>query len=292
VTGRRRSDRWLAIAFLAPALVVLSAVTLYPVLRVLVLSLEWRIPVFGVAEFVGLQHYRFLAGDAAFWNATRVTIVFTLVSVALEVGLGLGVALVLRQQRRYRAAAIGLLLLPWCLPGVVTARMWEWVYHPTAGLASRLLQPLFGPATNWLGDPATALPALIAADVWRTMPFIALLAYARLLSIPPELYEAAAVDGAGAAATFRRLTLPLVAPVLLVATLFRTLDALRAFDLMFVLTGGGPAATTETLTVYAYRSLFQMLQLGFGSAVAVVVFGLVLATAAAYLRSLERAEAR
>jgi multiple sugar transport system permease protein len=292
VTGRRRTERWLAIAFLAPAVVVLSAVTLYPVLRVLVLSLEWRIPVFGVAEFVGVQHYRFLAGDAAFWNATRVTIVFTLVSVALEVGLGLGVALVLRRQQRYRAAAIGLLLLPWCLPGVVTARMWEWVYHPTAGLASRLLQPLFGPATNWLGDPATALPALITADVWRTMPFIALLAYARLLSIAPELYEAAAVDGAGAAATFRRLTLPLVAPVLLVATLFRTLDALRAFDLMFVLTGGGPAATTETLTVYAYRSLFQMLQLGFGSAVAVVVFGLVLATAAAYLRSLERAEAR
>jgi multiple sugar transport system permease protein len=292
VTGRRRTERWLAIAFLAPALVVLSAVTLYPVLRVLVLSLEWRIPVFGVAEFVGVQHYRFLAGDVAFWNAAQVTIVFTLVSVVLEVGLGLGVALVLRQQRRYRATAIGLLLLPWCLPGVVTARMWEWVYHPTAGLASRLLQPLFGPATNWLGDPATALPALISADVWRTMPFIALLAYARLLSIAPELYEAAAVDGAGAAATFRRLTLPLVAPVLLVATLFRTLDALRAFDLMFVLTGGGPAATTETLTVYAYRSLFQMLQLGFGSAVAVVVFGLVLASAAAYLRSLERAEAR
>jgi multiple sugar transport system permease protein len=292
VTGRRHTERWLAITFLAPALVVLSAVTLYPVLRVLILSLEWRIPVFGVADFVGVQHYRFLAGDVAFWNAAQVTIVFTLVSVVLEVGLGLGVALVLRQQRRYRATAIGLLLLPWCLPGVVTARMWEWVYHPTAGLASRLLQPLFGPATNWLGDPATALPALIAADVWRTMPFIALLAYARLLSIPPELYEAAAVDGAGAAATFRRLTLPLVAPVLLVATLFRTLDALRAFDLMFVLTGGGPAATTETLTVYAYRSLFQMLQLGFGSAVAVVVFGLVLATAAAYLRSLERAEAR
>jgi multiple sugar transport system permease protein len=291
-SGRTRAERWLATGFLAPALIVLSVVTLFPVIRVLLLSLEWRIPVFGVAEFVGIQHYRFLAGDTAFWNATRVTIVFTLVSVTLEVLLGLGAALALRHQRRYRAAAIGLLLLPWCLPGVVTARMWEWVYHPTAGLASRVLQPLFGAEANWLGDPATALPALIVADVWRTMPFIALLAYARLLSISPDLYEAAAVDGAGPAAAFWTLTLPLVAPVLLVATLFRTLDALRAFDLMFVLTGGGPAATTETLTVYAYRSLFQMLQLGFGSAVAVIVFALVVVAAGAYLRSLERAEAR
>jgi len=292
VTGRHRAEGWLAAWFLAPALIALGAVTLYPILHVLHLSLQRRVPVFGIEEFVGLRHYRFLAGDTAFWNAARVTIAFTLVSVAVEVVLGLGVALALRHQRRYRAAAIGLLLLPWCLPGVVTARMWEWVYHPTAGLASRVLHPLFNTGTNWLGDPATALPALIAADVWRTMPFIALLTYARLLSISPDLYEAASVDGAGPAAAFRTLTLPLVTPVLLVATLFRTLDALRAFDLMFVLTGGGPAATTETLTVYAYRSLFQMLQLGFGSAVAVVVFALVVAAAAAYLRSLERAEAR
>jgi len=292
VTGRTRADRWLAAWLLAPALIALGAVTLYPILHVLRLSLEWRVPVFGIEEFVGLRHYRFLAGDAAFWNAAGVTLAFTLASVVLEVVLGLGAALALRHQHRYRAAAIGLLLLPWCLPGVVTARTWEWVYHPTAGLASRLLRPLFDAETNWLGDPVTALPALVAADVWRTMPFIALLAYARLLSIPPTLYEAAAVDGAGPAAAFRAVTLPLLAPVLLVAALFRTLDALRAFDLMFVLTGGGPAGSTETLTVYAYRNLFQTLQLGFGSAVAVVVFAMVVAVAAAYLRSLERAEAR
>ncbi len=292
MTGRHRADSWLAVGFLAPAVIVLGAVTLYPILQVLRMSLEWRVPVFGIQEFVGLRHYRFLAGDAAFWNATGVTLAFTLASVALEVVLGVGVAMALRQQQRYRPAAIGLLLLPWCLPGVVTARMWEWVYHPTAGLASRLLGPLVGAETNWLGDPATALPALVAADVWRTMPFIALLAYARLVSISPTLYEAAAVDGAGSVATFRAITLPLLAPVLLVAALFRTLDALRAFDLMFVLTAGGPAGSTETLTVYAYRNLFQTLQLGFGSAVAVVVFVLVAAVAAAYLQAQARAEAR
>ncbi len=283
------SARRLGLVLLAPALVVLAGVTLYPVLWVVWLSLEQRVPVFGIVEPVGFRHYRFLAGDPAFWNAVRVTVVFTAASVALEVVLGVGLALALRAQRRLRAVTAGLLLLPWCLPGVVTARTFEWLYHPTAGLVNRLLG---GRAVNWLGDPALALPALIAADVWRTTPFLALLAYARLVGLPPAVYEAAAVDGAGRWSAFRSITLPLLAPVLTVAALFRTLDALRAFDLMFVLTGGGPGGSTETLTVQAYRHLFQTLQMGFGAAVAVVVFVLVALVAWGYLRSLERVEAR
>jgi multiple sugar transport system permease protein len=147
---------------------------------------------------------------------------------------------------------------------------------------------LGGRELNWLGDPALALPALILADVWRTMPFVALLCYARLLSIPPDVYEASQVDGAGRLQTLLRITLPLVRPILLVALLFRTLDALRAFDLMFILTRGGPAGTTETLTIYAYRSLFQTLQLGLGSAIGVVVFVLVMLVASGYLGVLRR----
>lgn len=285
-----KRPRGLAIALLAPSLLVLGAVTGYPVARVLVLSLERRVPVFGIADFVGLANYRFLATDPAFWNALRVTLVFSAASVVLEVVLGVGVALALHRQRRFRAVSMGLLLLPWCLPGVVTARTWEWLYHPTAGLAARFAAPLVGP-TNWLGDPSTALGALVVADVWRTMPFVALLAFARLGTIPPQIYEAAAVDGAGPVAVLRAITLPLLAPVLLVATLFRTLDALRAFDLMYVLTGGGPAATTETLTILAYRDFFQTLQLGVGAAVAVVLFSLVVGVAWAYLRALDRGEA-
>ena len=122
--------------------------------------------------------------------------------------------------------------------------------------------------------------------MWRTLPFVTVLCYARLLAIPVELYEAAEMDGAGAVATFTRITLPLLRRILLIAVLFRTLDALRSFDLMFVLTGGGPAGTTETLTVYAYRSLFQSVQLGLGSAVGVVVFALVMLVAWGYLRAL------
>jgi multiple sugar transport system permease protein len=285
VTSRRRLDARAGVGLLAPALVALVALAAWPGLWVLWLSLQQRIPIFGIDRFVGLSHYGFLAGDARFWNAARVTLVFTVVSVLLELLLGLVVALALQHQQRGRRITMALLLLPWALPSVVVGRTFEWLYHPSAGLVNFVFG---GRAINWLGEPALALPALIAADVWRTMPFVALLCYARVLTIPVAVYEAARVDGAGRLATLRDVTLPLLRRVLLIALLFRTLDALRAFDLMFVLTGGGPAGTTETLTVYAYRSLFQTLQLGFGAAIGVVIFALVMAVAAGYLRALRR----
>lgn len=283
MTRRQRADRRTGLLFLTPAVAMLGILTFYPGLWVFWLSLQRRIPVFGVADFVGLSHYEFLATDARFWNAMRVTLVFTAVSVALELGVGLVVALALHTQRTGRRVALSLLLLAWALPSVVTAKLFEWLYHPSAGLVNFALG---GRSLNWLGDPHLALPGLILADWWRTMPFVTLLCYARLLTIPVELYEAAQVDGAGRLAIWARITFPLLRRVLLVALLFRTLDALRAFDLMFVLTGGGPANTTETLTVYGYRSLFQTLQLGFGSAISVVVFVLVMVTAWVYLRAL------
>jgi multiple sugar transport system permease protein len=243
------------------------------------------VPVFGIVELIGFGHYRFLLEDPRFWSAARTTVVFTVVSVALETVLGVLIALVLRSQHRGRRIAFSLLLLGWAMPAVVTAKMFEWLYHPAAGLINVLLGHR---ALNWLGDPGLALPAVILADVWRTMPFVAILAHARLLSIPAELYEAAEVDGAGRLATLRYITLPLLSQIMTIAVLFRTLDALRAFDIMYVLTGGGPANTTETLTIYAYRSLFQMLQLGFGSAIGVIVFALVMTVAWMYLRLLRR----
>ncbi|HXJ80812.1 MAG TPA: sugar ABC transporter permease [Candidatus Methylomirabilis sp.] len=289
MTRRERADRQTGLVFLAPALLMLGCVTIYPALSVFWLSLQYRIPIFGIARFAGLDHYAFLVRDPRFLNATRVTLVFTVISVALELGLGLAAALLLRRQSAARQAALSLLLLPWALPSVVTAKLFEWLFHPTAGLVNFLLR---GHRINWLGDPHWGLAGVILADVWRTMPFVALLCYARLLSIPPELYEAAQVDGAGSLGGFRRITLPLLRPVLLIALLFRTLDALRAFDIMFVLTGGGPANTTESLTVYAYRSLFQTLQLGLGSAIGVVVFALVMLVAWGYLAVLRREGSR
>ncbi|MGH7386544.1 MAG: carbohydrate ABC transporter permease [Candidatus Rokuibacteriota bacterium] len=281
------TDRHLGWLLLAPALLVVGGLTVYPALWVLWLSLQYRIPVFSIARGAGLGHFAFLAVDTRFWNAAWVTGVFTVASVAIEGALGLGIALALRGQGRGRRTALALLLLAWALPSVVTAKMFEWLYHPAGGLVNFLLG---GPAINWLGDPALALPSLILADVWRATPFVALLCYARLLTIPPELYEAAHVDGAAGLQAFVRITWPLVRLILLVALLFRTLDALRAFDIMFVLTGGGPAGSTESLTVYAYRALFQTLQVGFGSAIGVVVFALVMVVAVVYLRLISRQE--
>ena len=282
-----RRDRRAALLLLAPALTMLALLTAYPAVSVFWLSLQQRVPIFGVARFAGLAHFGFLLADPRFWNAVGVTVAFTAVSVALEAGLGLGVALALHGQRRARPLSVGLLLLAWALPATVTAKLFEWLYHPTAGLVNFLL----GSRTiNWLGDPGLALPGLILADVWRTMPFIALLCFARLGTIPHAVREAAEVDGAGRLALFARITFPLVRPVLVIALLFRSLDALRAFDLMFVLTGGGPAGTTETLTVYAYRTLFQTLHLGVGAAIGVAVFVLVMLTAGAYLYVLAREE--
>ncbi len=288
MSPRQRAARREGLLYLLPALVALGVLTVYPGLFVLWLSLRQRVPIFGIDRFDGLANYLFLATDPRFWSALRVTIVFTVASVALEVILGVAVALALRAQRLGRRLALGLLLLAWALPAVVTAKLFEWLYHPAAGLVNFLLG---GVQLNWLGDPALALPGLILADVWRTMPFVALLCYARLLGIPAEMYEAAQMDGAGRVAILRLITLPMLRRILLIATLFRTLDALRAFDLMFVLTRGGPAGTTETLTLYAYRSLFQTLQLGFGSAVGVVVFALVMLVAWSYLNVQRRAEA-
>jgi multiple sugar transport system permease protein len=282
VTHRQAADRRRAILFLTPTVVALGALTVYPGVWVLWLSLQHRVPIFGVSRFAGLDNYAFLAVDARFWSAAATTAIFALGSVALEIVLGVAAALAIQAQRRGRRLALSLLLLAWAMPAVVGAKLFEWLYHPSAGLVNVAL----GSSINWLGDPGVALPAVILADVWRTMPFVAILCYARLLAIPPELYEAAQVDGAGRLTTLTRLTLPLLGRILLLAALFRLLDALRAFDIMFVLTGGGPAGATETLTVYAYRALFQTLQLGFGSALSVVVFALVMALAWAYLRLL------
>ena len=281
-----RGERWLGVLLVAPALLALAAVAAYPAAGVVALALSRRMPVFQIDEPVGLANFAFLAGDDAFWKAVGVTVRFTIASVALELALGVAAALLIHGQRRFRAVAIGLLLLPWCLPPVVTARSFEWLLHPTSGIVNALA----GRPINWLGDPTLALGAVVAADVWRTMPFVALLALARLSAIPAAVYEAAAVDGARGFAAFRTITLPLLAPVLIVATLFRTLDAFRAFDLPFVLTGGGPASTTETVTLYAYRNLFQMLQLGFGAAVSTVVFAAVILFAWLSLRLHERHE--
>jgi multiple sugar transport system permease protein len=263
MTGRDRGGR-----FLAPALLLLSLVTVYPVLSALYLSLHRKLIIFNIDKYVGLDNYRFLLRDDRFWNALGNTVYFTVLSVALELLLGLCIALLLNRTFRFRGLVRALVLIPWAVPTVVSARMWEWMYNTDFGILNYLL----GAKINWLGNPFWAMNAAVFMDVWKTTPFVVILLIAGLQVIPRDLYQAAEIDGAGKWSVFRRITLPLLMPVVLVVLIFRTLDAFRVFDAVYVLTGGGPANTTETLSIYAYKVLFQTLQFGYGSTLAVVVF--------------------
>jgi multiple sugar transport system permease protein len=254
--------------YVTPALGLLGGVALFPLLYVIYLSFHRRLLIFDISKFVYLENYRFLLQDDRFWNALQNTAYFTAVSVSAQLLLGLGIALLLNRSFRAKDWVRALILVPWVIPTVVSARMWEWIYNPEFGIFNFLL----GAKINWLGTPGLALHAAIFADVWKTTPFVVVLLLAGLQIIPREIYQAARVDGAGSWAAFRRITLPLLMPVLLVALVFRMLDAWRVFDVIYVLTGGGPANTTETLSLYAYKMLFQTLQFGYGSALSVVTF--------------------
>lgn len=279
---RERLSRY---GLLGPAVLFVGGVALMPVLYTLWLGFRRQLPIFGISRFTGLENYRFLLADARFWNALAHTAYFVLLSVSLELSLGLAIALLLNQSFPGRGLARALVFVPWAVPSVMAARFWEWIYNSDYGVLNYVL----GTRINWLGDPRWALHAAILADVWKTTPFVVLLLLAGLQVIPEDLYRAARIDGASTWQLFRHITLPLLLPVILLALLFRTMDAARVFDLIFVLTGGGPANQTETLVVYAYKLLYRTLQFGYGSAVAVATFLFVLTLSLAYLRLLGRA---
>ncbi|MCL4760264.1 MAG: sugar ABC transporter permease [Burkholderiales bacterium] len=275
-----------ALPFMLPAALLLAAVTAVPMLDVAWLSLEHRTP-FRAPSFAGLDNYARLLADARFWNALWNTVYFAAVSVSLEIVLGLLVALAVVRAGRLRPVVYGAILVPWAIPGVVSARVWEWMYNPEIGLINHLL----GSQVNWLGAPWVALHAAILMDVWKSTPFVALLLVAALQGIPRDLYRAAAVDGAGTWTTLRRITLPMLAPIVGVAAVFRTIDALRVFDAIYVLTSGGPANGTETLSIYAYKMLFQALDFGYGAALAVAMLLVTAAVTLVHARLLRRGDA-
>ena len=270
--------------FVIPALILLSLVTVYPLVYVFYLSLYRRLLIFDISRFVGFENYLFLFRDDRFWNALKNTIYFTVTSVSLELLLGLFIAILLNRTFRFKGMMRAIILIPWAIPTVVSAKMWEWMYNTDFGVLNYIL----GMKINWLGSPFWAMNAAIFMDVWKTTPFVTILLMAGLQVIPQEIYRAARVDGAGIFAIFRKITLPLLKPVILVVLLFRTLDAFRVFDAIYVLTGGGPANTTETLSIYAYKVLFQTLQFGYGSALSVVIFLCIGSISIFYIRLLSK----
>jgi multiple sugar transport system permease protein len=267
----RRTGWWL----LAPAILLLLLVYAYPILRSIGLSLfTQNLGTELQPIFSGLDNYGRMALDGRFWQSMGNTVFFTVVSVILELLLGLGIALVLNQSFPSRGAVRTIALLPWALPTALIATTWTWIFNDQFGVWNDILLRLglIKTGVNWLGDPNWAMWTVIAADVWKTTPFIAILLLAGLQSIPQDLYEAHALDGASRWQSFYRITLPLLLPQILIASLFRFAQAFGIFDLIQVMTGGGPGGATETVSLYIYATIMRYLDFGYGAALVVITF--------------------
>ena len=286
--GRRsvfREERRLGAAMLVPSLAVIALVAAYPIGYAVWLSLnEYSVITPGLSRFVGLDNYSAALGSSEFWDAMITTLVFTVASVGLELAIGLGMALVMHQAFRGRALLRAVVLVPWAILTVVTAITWRTIFEPELGFVNTMLETLSLPGSDivWLGERGYALGVMILADVWKTAPFMALLLLAGLQGIPNELYDAAKVDGATTWQRFRRITLPLLVPAITVALIFRTLDAMRVFDLPYVLTKG--ANGTETLSLIAQEELVTNRNTGLGSALSVLTFLTVMGVSFLYIR--------
>lgn len=277
-------ERTTAWWFLAPVLLCIGLFVALPLLDTLATSLMRDVS-YLPRRFVGLGNYLRLSASPDLWQGLRFTVWFALAAVLLETLLGLVFALLLNERFRGRNWLRVVVLLPWVIPTIVSARTWRLLYDYSHGLINAVLTGtgLAATGVNWFGTPGSAFWAIVVADVWKTTPFVTLLLLAGLQAIPEELYEQARVDGAGLWTRFRVITLPLLRPVLLVAIVFRTIDSLRMFDLVFVLTGGGPGGATRTLSFIGFER-FASDDFGTGAAVSVITFLLSLAFTLIYLR--------
>jgi multiple sugar transport system permease protein len=281
VSDRARSERRLAWMLCAPAVIAMLLVTAYPIIYAIVLSVQdvdLRFPDEG--GFVGLDNYVSVLSSDLWWQGVFNTTFITVVSVAIELVIGMAIALVMHRAIFGRGLVRTAVLIPYGIITVVAAFAWFFAFDPASGFVNGL--PFVDDDKAWFGDRWSAMSVIIAAEIWKTTPFIALLLLAGMTTIDEGLYEAAKVDGANAVQRFFRITLPLMKPAILVALLFRTLDAFRVFDTIFVMTRG--SQDTESVSILGYNQLISRLNLGLGSAVSVLIFLMVLVIAAIFVR--------
>jgi multiple sugar transport system permease protein len=273
--------RWRLWGLMVPSLTILLAVFAAPLLHYIWLSTQAQTVITGLQPRpVGIEQWLRLWNDGRFWQDTWQTIRFSVVSVSLEMVMGLAIALLLHQPLRGKGALRTISLLPWALPTTVMALGWRWIFNDPYGPLNQLLDRLRLAPIGFLSAPSITWLATAWADVWKTTPFVALILLAGLQTIPADLYEAAALEGASRWQTLRRITLPLLAPYLLISLLFRLAQALGVFDLIQVLTGGGPAGSTESLALYAYLNAMRFLDFGYSATVMLGSFLILLILAA------------
>lgn len=281
VSSRTRSERRLGWLLCSPAVIAMLLVTAYPIAYAIVLSLQHldlRFPEEG--GFAGLSNYETVLTSSLWWTDVFNTLFITVISVSVELVLGMAIALVMHRAIFGRGIVRTSVLIPYGIVTVVAAFSWQFAFAPDTGFVNHL--PLIADDKAWFGDRFSAFAVIIMAEVWKTTPFMALLLLAGLTTIDSGLYEAAKIDGANAWQRFRRITLPLIKPAILVALLFRTLDSFRVFDTIFIMTRG--AQDTESVSILGYNQLIGRLNLGLGSAVSVLIFICVLIIAFIFVR--------
>ncbi|HEY0791275.1 MAG TPA: sugar ABC transporter permease [Chthoniobacterales bacterium] len=278
-------QRRLAWYLITPAVLVVLLVIGYPLIQVVVYSfMKYKLDGVTPPSFAGVGNYTYIFSDPDFWHAVWITLLFTFFSVTIEAVLGLVVAMVASAKFKGRTLLRVAILVPWAIPTVVSSQIWRWMFNDIYGVANILLASVhvIPHKLAWLAAPATALPVIVAVDVWKTTPFMALLLLAGLQLIPKDLYEAASIDGATRIRQFWALTLPLVTPTLLVALIFRTLDALRVFDIFYVMVGG--QGNLATMAIYNRQQLIDFLDAGVGSATSVVILLFIMLFVIIYTR--------
>ena len=289
MTSLLARERLFATFLLLPCFVFIIIFAFYPIAYSFYLSLHrivLSLP--GLKQpFVWFENYRHLMQDPIAVQALVNTCIFVLVTTFLELFFGLVIALLINGYFRGRGIVRAAVLIPWAIPTVVAAQMWRFIFNDNYGLLNYVL---FGSDTllyqAWLADPFFAFTSIVAADIWKTSSFAALIILAGLQTIPDEIYDAAKIDGASAWHRFVKITLPLLKPALLIALLFRTMDAFRVFDLVFVMTQGGPADSTNVLQFYGYKKIFAEGLMGYGSTISVLVFLVTLSISFFYIKML------
>ena len=273
----------IAYIFVSPLVLIIFLFILVPILGTCINSFFQDIP-YLPKKFVGMRNYLILIKNPDFWDALKFTIFFTLASVSLETILGISFALLLKERFPGRGILRTMLLIPWAIPTVISARIWQIIYNYNYGLLNYILQYLkISDKINWLGTPRSAFWALVLADVWKTTPFMALILLTGLQAIPEDIYKQAKVDGARFIKRFFFITLPLLRPALIVALIFRTADSLRIFDLVYVLTGGGPAGATRTISVLGFQ-YYTSADFGMGATVSFITFLIVFGFSLLYIK--------
>jgi ABC-type sugar transport system permease subunit len=283
----------LAALLLLPAAVVVFGIIVYPILRTVLISFfNVDSAVATSTPFVGIRNFTDIIGNSDFWSTMGRTLYFTVLSTSLELLLGLGLALLMNAPLRMRWLFRAIVVLPWALPTVVNGAMWRGVLNAQYGSLNALLTQLhlIPDYRSWLGTPTSALNMLVVADVWKTTPLVAFFLLTGLQSVPREIHESARVDGAGPVRAFWSITAPLLIPSVSVVLILRTIEAFKVFDLVYILTGGGPANGTQTIAYFTYVQAFSDQRFGYGSALADVIVVCILVLSAVYLRALRRNE--